>query len=319
MFQNRKFFGVKIHPDIGISFFLAVMFVMTGCSTVTSIEKSTKKMVRDFRAPGGDLKKKIAITLFENKAPVKDEGMDEKIIENLAEAITSSCPSILLEKPGDSGYPHELAKPPREISGRIDNFNLAKIGRRLGLNAVVSGAVINITPDNKQKGILWLKDTHYYIQFQIATQVYDTETAAKLLDESFVHEIEVDEPDLESIQADGGIHAFIMDEALKSIGDEMGEKICSAVVLQPWKGFIISVDADRIVINSGEKAGLKIGDLFDVFDSSGIFEGAGGQRFFTPGPKTGEIKITTVYPDASEAILVSGRDMRAGFSIRPKD
>ncbi|MEJ2657873.1 MAG: FlgT C-terminal domain-containing protein [Desulfobacterales bacterium] len=73
------------------------------------------------------------------------------------------------------------------------------------------------------------------------------------------------------------------------------------------------------MINSGERSGLNSGDLFDVYDSNGIFEGAGGQRFFVPGLKTGEIKVTTVYPDAAEAILVSGHDIRAGFSICPKE
>ncbi len=319
MSYNFKCFGVKIHPSVGISFFLVVMFMIAGCSTVHSIEKSAKNMVRDYRAPDSDLKKNIALTPFENKTSFKTEGMGEKILENLAGAITSSCSNILLERPGDPGYPDELSKLPREISGQIDNFNLAKIGRRLGLNAVVTGALINITPDNKQKGILWFKSTHYYVQVQIAVQVYDTETAAKLLDESFVHEVEIDETDLESMQTESGIQASIMDEAFRSIADKMGEKICNAIVSQPWNGFIISVDADRIMINSGEKVGLKTGDLFDVFDNSGIFKGTGGQRFFIPGLKIGEIKVTTVYPETAEAVLVSGHDIRAGFSIRTKD
>ena len=319
MFNIFKLFGVKIRPTVGLLFFPAVIFMMTGCSTVHSIEKSTKNMVRDFRAPDGDLKKKIALMPFENKTTFKDEGMAERIIENLARAITSSCSNILVEKPGDSGYPDELARLFRRMSGQIDNFELAKIGRRFGLNGVATGSVINISPDNKKKGILWFKDTHYYVQVQISAQVYDTETAAKLLDESFVHEVEVDEADLESIQTESGTQASIMDEALKAIVDKMGEKICNAVVLQPWKGFIASVNAHRIMINSGQKAGLKIGELFDVHDNSGVFKGAGGQRFFIPGAKVGEIKITAVYPDTAEAVLLSGHDIQAGFSIRTKE
>jgi hypothetical protein len=319
MYHNFKSFRVKIHPLIGMLFFLAAMPIMTGCSTVHSIEKSTKKMVRDFRAPDGHLKKMIALTPFEDKTSIKDEGMDKKIVENLATAITASCSNILLIKPGDSGYPDELSKPPREISGQIDNFDLAKIGRRLGLNGIITGSLVNISPDNKKKGIWWFKNTHYYVQVQVATQLYDTETAAKLLDESFVHEVEVDETDLEAMQTESGILASVISEAVKNVADKMGEKICSAVVYQPWKGFITSVNADRIIINSGGKVGLKTGDLFNVFDSSGIFKGVGGQRFFIPGPKIGEIKVTEVNPDTAEAMLVSGHDIRAGLTIRTKD
>jgi hypothetical protein len=319
MYHNFKIFKANIHPVIGILFFLAAMSIMIGCSTVHSIEKSTKKMVRNFRAPDGDLKKMIALTPFENKTSFKDVGMDKRIVENLARTITASCSNILLITPGDPGYPDELSKPPREILGQIDNFDLAKIGRRLGLNGIITGSIVNISPDNKKKGIWWFKNTHYYVQVQIATQLYDTETAAKLLDESFVHEVEVDETDLESIQTESGILASVISEAVKNIADKMGEKICNTVVYQPWKGFITSVNADRIIINSGGKVGLKTGDLFNVFDSSGIFKGAGGQQFFIPGPKIGEIKVTAVNPDTAEAMLVSGHDIRAGYTIRAKD
>jgi hypothetical protein len=319
MYHNFKSFWVKIHLVIGMLFFLAAMSIVTGCSTVHSIEKTTKKMVRDFRAPDGDLKKKIAITPFENKTSFKDEGMDQKIVENLAKAIIASCSNILLIKPGDSGYPGELSKPPMEASGQIDNFELAKIGRRLGLNGIITGSLVNISPDNKKKGFWWFKSTHYYFQVQIATQLYDTETAAKLTDESFVHEVEVDETDLASMQTQSGILASVISNAVENIADKIGEKICKVVVNQPWKGFIASVNANQIMINSGGKVGLKTGDLFNVFDSSNIFKGAGGQRFFIPGSKIGEIKITAVNPDTAEAMLVSGHDIRAGLTIRTKN
>jgi hypothetical protein len=134
-----------------------------------------------------------------------------------------------------------------------------------------------------------------------------------------VHEVEVDEMDLESIQVDREMNSSIVDEAFGAIADKMGEKICDAIIFQPWKGFIASVGSDKIFLNFGENIGLKIGDLFDVFDSSIIFEGLEGQRFFKPGFKTGEIKITAVYPDTAEAILVSGHDIRPGFCIQPKE
>jgi hypothetical protein len=243
----------------------------------------------------------------------------EKFIGDLSDAIASSCPNILLEKPGDPGYADDLKRVPRTRSGWIDNLALAKTGQQLGLNAIVTGTLISVTPNKRKQGIWWFKNTHYFVQVRIATEVYDTETGAKLLDESFVHEVEVDEMDLESIRVDSETNALIMGEAFRAIADKMGEKICNAIVFQPWKGFIASIDSDKIFLNFGENIGLKIGDLFDVFDNSSIFEGLEGHRFFKPGHKTGEIKITAVYPDTAEAILVSGHDIRPGFCVQPKE
>ena len=319
MFQRVKFFAVKVHPVVGILFLLLCLVSFTGCSTVSTIEKSTKRMVRDFKAPDSDLKKRVGILLFENKTTLINKDVGEKFIRDLSETIASSCPSILLEKPGDPGYPDDLARVPRTKSGWIDNLALANTGRQLGLNAIVTGALITVTPNKRKQGIWWLKDTHYFVQVRIATEVYDTETGAKLLDESFVHEIEVDEMDLESIHADNEMNASIVDEAFGAIADKMGEKICNAIILQPWKGFIAAIDSDKFFLNFGENIGLKIGDLFEVFDSSSIFEGLEGHRFFKPGLKTGEIKITAVYPDTAEAILVSGHDIQPGFCVQPKE
>ena len=319
MFQRFKSLAVKIHPVVGRVFLKLCLVSITGCSTVSSIEKSTKRMVRDFRAPDSDLKKRVGILLFENKTTLANKDVEEKFIKDLSEIIASSCPNILLEKPGDPDYPDDLTRVPRTGSGWIDNLALAKTGRQLGLNAIVTGALITITPNKRKQGLWWLKDTHYFVQVRIATEVYDTETGAKLLDESFVHEVEVDEMDLESIQANSEMNSLIVNEAFGAIADKMGEKICDAIVSQPWKGFIASVDSNKIFLNFGESIGLKIGDLFDVFDSSIIFEGLEGHRFFKPGVKTGEIKITAVYPDTAEAILVSGHDIRPGFCVQPKE
>lgn len=319
MFQRFKSLAVKIHPAVGMVCLMLCLVSMAGCSTVSSIEKSTKRMVRDFRAPDSDLKKRVGILSFENKTTLVKKDAEKKFIGDLSETIASSCPNILLEKPGDPDYPDDLTRVPRTESGWIDNLALAKTGRQLGLNAIVTGALITITPNKRKQGLWWMKDTHYFVQVRIATEVYDTETGAKLLDESFVHEVEVDEMDLESVQADSEMNSLIVNEAFGAIADKMGEKICDAIVSQPWKGFIASVDSNKIFLNFGENIGLKIGDLFDVFDSSIIFEGLEGHRFFKPGVKTGEIKITAVYPDTAEAILVSGHDIRPGFCVQPRE
>jgi len=319
MFQRFKSFAVKVHPVVGSLFLLLCIVSITGCSAFSSIERSTKRIVRDIKAPDSDLKKRVGILLFENKTTLVNKDVEKKFIRDLSETIASSCPDILLEKPGDSGYPDALTRVPRTRFGYIDNLALAKAGRQLGLNAIVTGALITVVPNKRKKGIWWLKDTHYFVQVRIATEVYDTETAAKLLDESFVHEVEVEEMDLESIQAGGKMNASIADVAFRAIADKMGEKICNAIIFQPWKGFVASIDSDKIYLNFGTKIGLKIGDLFNVFDSNSVFDGLEGHRFFIPGDKTGEIKITAVHPDTAEAVIVSGRDVRSGFCVQPKE
>jgi hypothetical protein len=63
----------------------------------------------------------------------------------------------------------------------------------------VTGALISISGNQKKKGLLWFKDTHEYVQVQVAIAIYDTETGAMILDENFMHEVEVEEFDFEEL------------------------------------------------------------------------------------------------------------------------
>jgi len=319
MSKTTKTHVVNRYQVAAILFLSLILSLATGCSTYSSMERKAKRMVRDLRASDSDLKKRIGITLFENKTAFVDTEMQQRFLIDLTEKIMSSCPDGLLEKPGDSDYPDFLIKLPRKASGQIDNYDLAESGRRSGLNSIVTGALNDARIDKRKKGFWWWKDIHHYVQFQIVAEVYDTETGAKLLDESFMREIEIDESDLESTGADAEIKAYIKDDIFKTIAIDMGEKICNAVVLDPWTGCITSTVEDKIILSSGERVGIKPGDIFEVYNSTDTFQGVEGHRFFIPGLKTGEIKITAVYPDTAEAIRISGQDIRAGFTVRPKD
>lgn len=293
--------------------------LITGCSTVSTMKKATNKIVRDFKAPDGDLIKRVGIAFFENKTAFAGKGLEESFVKDLTVTIKSSCRDALLVMPGDPGYPDYLVKLPRQTSGWIDNFELAKTGRQLGFNAIVAGAIIDIGKNKEEKGFWWFKDIHHFIQVQIMVEVYDTQTGAKLLDESYLHEIEVEETDLESTNLANEIRSDIINEAFKDIAADMGEQICDAIVMQPWKGYVTSINEEKVVISSGKKVGITPGDIFEVYDSNGVFQGAEDQKFFIPGLKIGEIKITAVYPDSAEAVCSSGQNIQPGSSISPKD
>lgn len=325
--MNKKIIAsyIKIHTLVWILFLPFLILLITGCSSYSAMKKTTKRIIRDYKAPDGDLKKRVAIAFFENKTAFVGKGLEENVIRDLVETMKASCEDILVLGPNDSDYPDDLLTLPKQASGLIDNLNLAKIGRQLGLNAVVSGAITEITNHKETRGILWFKDIHNYVQVHVMTEVYDTQTGAKLLDKSYTHKIEDEdllyEDDLyyDLNEQPGEISTHIINDALKAIVTDMGEQICEAVVLQPWKGYITSTFAEKVVISSGENVGIRPGDIFDVYDCNGIVKGAEKHLFFIPGLKTGEIKITAVYPDHAEGILSSGQNIQAGCSISPKD
>ncbi len=314
MFQHIEIVAPRVRPLVLLLFGIIFLTLITGCSTVTTITKATKGMIHNISAPDDNLTKKIGLTLFENNTLAPDQQFNKNFVNYFSTNIKEECSGILLVKPGDPGHPDDLLEPPKEASGRIDNFQLAKTGRNLGLNAIVTGTLISISSNQKEKGLLWFKDTLEYVQVQAAMAVYDTETGAKILDESFIHEVEVEE-----LGTQNETNALVLKEAFEQIASSMSEAVCDTVKFKPWRGFLTAVNDNEIIISSGNRVGLKQGDILEVYDLSNVFQGAQGQRFFIPGLKTGEVEITAVSSDKAEAVVVSGDQIKPGSSVRPKE
>lgn len=294
---------------------LIVIPLLSGCSTV---RKTSQKITQGFTRRGGKQKKKIAIAVFENKTFFDTPTFQNLFHQTLSTYLGKECAENIYIKPENEAYPDFLAKLPRHKSGDIDNFALAKTGRKLGFNAIVTGSFVSIKTSEKMKGVIWFKEARPTIKINVATAVYDTETGAILFDENFEREMEVDENLVASIRAKKAKDAAEIKAALKQIIDPVGDKICDQISDQPWKGFIISIAANKVVLSSGRETGIVPGDILEVYDSAAIFEGMDGRKFFLPGLKSGEIKITAVYPNRSEATIISGENIRAGSSVKPR-
>lgn len=313
---NIKTFTTRIHViSVGL-FLLALILIAAGCSPVSTVKKTSKKITNIFNFSDENLKQKVGLAFFKNKTLITGLNFEKIFPDNLAETIKEECHAILLVKPGATGRPDLLGELPRQASGRVDNLALAKAGRQLGYNAIVTGALIDIRTKNKERGFLWFKKGASFIQVTMLVEVYDTETGAKLLDESYMGEIKVDISEAAPLMAGYKIDRPAMKEALLQVAKSMGEKICASVSSQPWKGYIISIKGDKVAISSGSDAGLKVGQILGVYDSLKIIEGANSQRFFIPGLKTGEVKITAVYPDRAEAVAASDNAIRTGSTVK---
>ena len=319
IFRDIKTNSAETRISYVLLILLALVPFTAGCSFFSSIDKSAKRIVRDVRSPGGNLKKKVGVAFFENKTSLLNQGEEQHYLNYLVENIKKSCSEIILVKPGDPEYPDFLVKIPKHESGWVDTLALAEAGRQAGFNAIVTGALTDITKTQKERGFWWFKNIHHFMEVHVTVDVYDTFTGAKLLDESFVQEMEVDETDFEDTNISNDFMPSIINEALHNIADQMGEQVCYELILQPWKGFITSVAEDKVTLSSGKRVGINSGDILEVYDSSEIFSGSQGQRFFVPGLKTGEIKITSVFIDIAEAIPISGSNIQTGSSVSLKD
>jgi hypothetical protein len=311
---------------LGLLWFAVVYFILVSCSTgykdtmdktQKTVSKTTKKLTHKFRFSDDDLQRMVAVIGFENKSLYNAQDYTLLFRKGIPEYLNNKCDDVTVANSKDGQDLKGFKQLPMLPSGQVDNFALAVIGRELGLNAVVTGSLDDISLLDELRGMIW-KDTHHLIQILVSVEVYDTETGAKILDKIFSRKVEIEELDYELMQAEGKMTLPDLNDTLSDLLMEMGEDICWAVEEQPWSGFIVAVNGDKIILSAGSRSGLESGDEFEVFDTSRILEGRNGQRFFYHGQKTGEIRIVEVEPDNAQAVIVSDEGIKKGNSVRVK-
>ena len=298
---------------------LAFIAFVSGCTVFSGISRKSKNITRGFNERDEDMKKMVGLAPFNNPTDFSDPNQETNFFETLIENAETLCSGIHILHSGADEYPEFLSNLPKQGQGQIDNLGLAKDGRTFGLNAVLTIALTGINSFEEEKGFWWFKDTHHFIRVQIKVEMYDTETGAKLLDEITGRDVEVELFDIELLENRERFDVFLLEDAYEFFASTIAEKVCDALTIQPWKGYVVSVVGNNFILSSGETSGLVIGQELEVFDSSEIIQGTDGHRFFMPGPKTGEIRITAVYDDSAEAVIGADSVVRVGNLVKTKE
>ncbi|MBI9087037.1 MAG: hypothetical protein JEZ11_25815 [Desulfobacterales bacterium] len=276
--------------------------------------KSTGRKISQISFSGDDLHKRVGFVPFLNQSAFSDPLLAKTFQQRLSEQFAEICSNQ--RQAGESGT---LATLPMLENGLADNLALAAEGRLLGLNAVVTGAVISVGALERSEGWFWFKGPQAYAQVRVATDVYDTLTGAKLLYESISTEIEIDEDQYEAIKAGKVNNEPAVETAMMELAERSAEQICESLSQIPWVGYVIAAKGSNVTLAAGADAGLESGQIFDVFHSQQVYTGNSGQAFFVPDLAAGQIRITTVSPDRAEAESISGEPPVVGDAVRLVD
>lgn len=303
----------KARPVRLFLLWVCVTALATSCSPLNMV-KNTGRKISQISFSGNDLNKRVGFVPFANQSAFPDPLLAKTFQQRLSEQLAEICPDQ--RQAGESGT---LATLPMLDNGLADNLALAAEGRLLGLNAVVTGAIISIGALERSEGWFWFKGPQAYVQLQVATDVYDTLTGAKLLYESMSAEVEIDEDQYESITAGQVKNAPAVEAAMMDLAERAAEQVCESLSQLRWVGYVIAANGTDVTLAAGTDSGLENGQVFDVFRSQRVYRGNSGQSFFIPDLAAGQIRITTVSPDRAEGISISGQPPVVGDAVRLVD
>ncbi|MHC4103314.1 MAG: hypothetical protein ACYSR9_00130, partial [Planctomycetota bacterium] len=163
--KNRT--RLRMHCFAAGVIWAALLLFVSGC-TSQSTGSSDIKTAEDIpRAYGGKLRKRIGIAPFEVKTTHVDRFAREMFQDYVLDSVLAECPGIVFLRPGAGEYPTILTRLPRLETGKVDNFQLALIGRQLGLNAVLVGTLTSVSTEERDWGFWIFKRIRYYVGVQI--------------------------------------------------------------------------------------------------------------------------------------------------------
>ena len=295
---------------------LIVLFSLAhGCGFVRDLKSATRDLNVIERRPDRHLKKKVTMAVFTDLTPFQEAGFNTTYHKVLTELLKEKCAGNTIFEDRTPDAPLSITELPRNESGLVDNLAVAEAGRRLGANVLLIGAVFDISGKQERRGLWWFRGSRSYIQIQLVVEAYEMETGAKIMDESVAGEIRVDEYDVEQVKNAQLTPNPALQETLVNLAKRVGKKVCKELSKLPWRAFVTSV-GEEIRISAGQKAGVKPGARFDIYENTRIMESQAGQQFFVPGLHVGRIEIVSVDSNSASGKLISGEPPSIGNSVR---
>lgn len=295
-----------------------------GCQPKISGEvrdHSSRTGVSEELAPTGGYtgpKLRVGVVNFQNKTPSKNIGIGEAAADILGTILQKTDKFIIIPQQDMASILDQQAL---GASGAIDPATAAKMGKILGLNAIVTGAITAYSEAEEGENYLVYKEKKQIARVTVDYRIVDTTTGVQLLADSGQGVYDKATGGALGLGSKSSYDPDLRDGALRDALTKAMVNMLKQLDTKEWSGRIAQVKGKMVYINAGQKTGLQVGNVLvvqelgeDIIDpQTGVSLGK------APGQVKGEVIITGFFGnDASTASIRSGGGFRKNDLVKLK-
>jgi curli biogenesis system outer membrane secretion channel CsgG len=293
---------------------LTLTALMAGCNPSTTVKQKEAMTIDNNKAMAG-LKRRIGVIDFVNKTTYGANRLGTSASDILITELAKSNRFIVVERDKMDKLMEEQKL---GLSGAIDPNTAAKMGKILGLNAIVTGAISQFGEETEGSEYLITQSKAQVVKATVDIRVVDVETGQVLYADSGAGLARKHSGGVLGLGTRAGYDETLEGEALRAAIVKFVNNIVNQVAKKPWSCRVADVDSQSVYLNAGHDSGLPVGQKLTAYHiGRAIKDPTSGLVIGNTETKVGELKVARYFgDDGSVAELASGSMPSAGDIAR---
>ena len=308
----------------GFLLMAVAILMLSGCAPKTSgavRDDSSLTGVSEGLKPTGEYtgpKLRVGVVNFQNKTPSKTIGVGEVAADILGTILQKTERFIIIPQQDMTSILDQQAL---GASGAIDPASAAKMGKVLGLNAIVTGAVTAYSEAEEGSDYLVYKSKKQIARVTVDYRIVDTTTGIQIAADSGQGVYEKKTGGALGLGSKSSYDPDLRDGALRDALTKAMVNMLPQFERQEWTGRIAKINGRTVYLNAGQKTGLQVGQVLLVQEL--------GEEIIDPQTKVslgrapgnikGEVMVTGFFgKDGSVATVTTGTGFKNNDLVKLK-
>ncbi len=227
-------------------------------ATNTSSELTQASDVKEYKGP----KLRVGVVNFQNKTPSKVLGIGEAAADILGTILQKTDRFIVIPQQDIDSI---LSQQRMGATGAVNPDTAAEMGKVLGLNAIVTGAVTAYSEAEEGTDFIIGKSKTQIARVTVDYRIVDTTTGVQLMADSGAGIYQKKATTVLGAGSKVSYDSDLRDGALRDALTKAMVNMVQKLGTRKWNGRVAQVDGSNLYINAGQKSGLNTGDKLDVF------------------------------------------------------